>query len=181
MSVLASRSTAGLHYAVRILAGWVALWLIVHVMANQDPIWAVTAMIAVTEPQIDTARAAFRGRIANTAIGGVVGLLCLLVGGPRDGVLPVAMVVTVLASAYVVRVPNNWKVAPITAALVIASSLSTHSRASGEIAGLRRLAEVLLGSAMALLVSYVFSVLWPQPGPDASKEAHVAPTGSTGH
>ncbi len=175
--LLASRSSAGLHYAVRILMGWLALWLILQVLFQQNPLWAVTSMVAVTEPQIGTARAAFWGRVVNTTIGGVVGLVCLVIGGPRDWTLAVALVVTVLASAYVIRVPSNWKLAPITAALVIAASLTTHSRTSGEIAGIRRLSEVLLGSAMALLITYVFSVVWPQPVPEGGKDSHAVPLG----
>ena len=49
---------------------------------------------------------------------------------------------------------------------MMAASLQKHSRQSGVEVGFRRLAEVLLGSAMALAVAFVFAKIWPLP-PDS--------------
>jgi hypothetical protein len=76
-------------------------------------------------------------------------------------VLPLATATTVLVSFNVLRVPTYWRVGPTTAALVMVASLTEHSRRSGVEAGLHRLGEVFLGSAMAVLVSLVMSRLWP--------------------
>ena len=166
------RDTMGLHYAARILVSSSLLWFILTVIAEQNPIWAISSMVAVTEPDVRLARSNFRARIANTAIGGVMGLGFLLVAGPRAWVLPIAMAATVLVSSYVIHVQTYWKIAPITAALVMASSLQRHTRVSGEEAGLRRLGEVMFGSAVAVVVALVFSKLWPPPN---SGEAMAAP------
>jgi hypothetical protein len=40
--------------------------------------------------------------------------------GPEDWVLPLALTVTVLVCTYAVELPISWRIAPITAALVIA-------------------------------------------------------------
>lgn len=157
------RDTTGIHYAVRILVGSTALWFLLRVLTERNPIWAISSMVAVTEPNLQTARSNFRARIANSTIGGVMGLLFLLVAGPQDWVLPIAMTATVLVSSYVIRVQTYWRIAPITAALVMASSLQKHTRMSGEEAGIRSLGEVFLGSAMAVVVAFIFSRLWPLP------------------
>jgi uncharacterized membrane protein YccC len=164
---LGRKDDLGLHYAVRILVASSLLWLLLSVFAQQNPIWAISSMVAVTEPQLQTARANFRARMVNTAIGGVMGLLFLFVAGPRAWVLPLAMAATVLVSSYLVHVETYWKIAPITAALVMASSLQDHTRLTGEMAGVRRLGEVFLGSAMALAVAFVFSKVWPPPATKA--------------
>ena len=57
-----------------------------------------------------------------------VGLLFLSVGGPTPWSLPFALAVTVLLASYVVRIQVMWRQAPITAAIVIAGSLSEHSK-----------------------------------------------------
>jgi uncharacterized membrane protein YccC len=156
----------GVRYGVRILVGSSLLWLLLSVLADQNPIWAISSMVAVTEPQLQVARSNFRARVENTAVGGLMGLLFLLVAGPRDWVLPLAMTATVFVSMYIVRVQTYWRIAPITAALVMAGGLQKHSRHSGVEVGFRRLAEVLLGSAMALAVAFVFAKIWPLP-PDS--------------
>jgi hypothetical protein len=49
----------------------------------------------------------------------------------------VAMSATVLLSSYVVRVQQNWRIAPTTAALTIVGSLANHSRMNGAQVGVR--------------------------------------------
>jgi hypothetical protein len=48
----------------------------------------------------------------------------------------------------------------------MAASLEKHSRHSGLEVGLHRLAEVFLGSAMAVAVAFAFAKIWPLP-PDS--------------
>jgi hypothetical protein len=56
-----------------------------------------------------------------------------------------------------------WRQAPITATVVIAGSLSTHSRMVGAEAGLRRVVEVIFGCVVALAVSWLMAKIWPVP------------------
>jgi len=79
--------------------------------------------------------------------------------------LPLAMAATVLASSYIVRVPTMWRQAPITAAFVIAAGLQHQSRINDLVAGGPRMAEVLLGSVVGLVVAWIVSVIWPLPEP----------------
>ena len=61
------------------------------------------------------------------------------------------------------RVPVMWRQAPITAAIVIAGSLSMHSKMGGLESGLRRVVEVIFGCVVALAVSWLMATIWPVP------------------
>ena len=71
------------------------------------------------------------------------------------------MAVTVLVSSYLIHIQTMWRQAPITAALVIATGLSHHSKLSGAEDGLHKVGEVLLGCLMGLVVSWMMSRVWP--------------------
>ena len=75
---------------------------------------------------------------------------------------------------YVVRIQVMWRQAPITAAIVVAAGLTHHSKMSGVEHGLHKVAEVILGCVMGLLVSWVMSKLWPIPGARTEGQAAKA-------
>ena len=104
-----------------------------------------------------------RRAFANTCIGGATGLVFVLVAGPRHVVLPLALGATVLVSSYVFQVPPYWRTAPTTAALVVASSLERESRKIGLEISVHRVAEVMLGSFMAVVVAFVMARIWEPP------------------
>jgi uncharacterized membrane protein YccC len=56
-----------------------------------------------------------------------------------------------------------WRQAPITATVVIAGSLSTHSKMVGAETGLWRVIEVIFGCVVALAVSWLMAKIWPVP------------------
>ena len=63
-----------------------------------------------------------------------------------------------------------WRQAPITAAIVIAAGLTAHSELSAVEHGLHKVAEVLFGCFVGVLVSWSMSKIWPisktaPPGP----------------
>jgi len=99
----------------------------------------------------------------NAAVGGAVGLAVLVTGGSSEWKLPIAISIAVLVSSYFVRIPTMWRQAPITAAIVIASGLAQHSKLTGAEEGLRRVAEVLLGCVVGVVVSWLMSHVWPMP------------------
>jgi len=70
--------------------------------------------------------------------------------------IPVALAVTVLISACLVRVKIMWRQAPITAAIVIAGG----SASVGIGRGLHKVAEVLFGCVVGILVSWLMSKIW---------------------
>jgi len=84
-----------------------------------------------------------------------------VVGGPAEWMLPFALAVTVLLSSYVIHIQTMWRQAPITAAIVIASGVSSHSKLTGVESGLHKVAEVVFGCVVGLVVSWAMSRIWP--------------------
>ena len=158
----------GVHFAVNIFIATTLLWLLLHVAASLNPIWAISSMIAASDPNVREALRTFRGRIINAALGCVTGLFFLIIGRGHEWTLPLALSVTVLLSTYVVRVQVMWRQAPITAALVIAAVLTHHSELSAVEVGLRRVGEVMLGCVVGLAVTWLMSKVWPVPAPAPS-------------
>ena len=151
----------GIHYAVSIFFATAILWILVHKMSQADPVWAISSMVATSDPEMKQAMHLLRGRIANTVVGCLVGLLFIAIGGTKVFALPLAMAVTVLLSSYVVRIQTMWRQAPISAAFIIAAGFEYHSRKHGLIAGTARMGEVLFGCFVGIVVAWIVSVVWP--------------------
>jgi uncharacterized membrane protein YccC len=151
----------GVRFAVNVFIATTLLWILLKYFADTNPIWAIASMIAASEPVVKNAVKMFRARTINVLVGCVVGLTVLVVGGTSEWKLPLAMSIAVLVSSYVVRVQTMWRQAPITAAIVIASGLTQHSKLTGVEHGLHKVGEVILGCLMGLLVSWLMSRLWP--------------------
>jgi uncharacterized membrane protein YccC len=155
----------GVHFAVNVFVATTLLWLLLRRAAGLNPIWAISSMVAASDPVVKQAAKTFRGRIINALLGCAVGLVFLALGGSGEWKLPFALAATVLLSSYVVRVQVMWRQAPITAAIVIAAGMTHHSDLTAFEIGARRVGEVLLGCVMGLVVSWCMSLIWPTPEP----------------
>ena len=163
----------GVHYAVSLFIATTILWLLVQRLGDASPIWAISSMVATSDPLMKEAVNTFRGRIVNTLLGCAIGLL-FVVADRSAWELPIAMAVTVLVSSYVVRIPTMWRQAPITAAIVIAGALQAHSEMTGIEVGARRVGEVLAGCIVGLVVSWVLSIVWPLREPSTDRPAKAS-------
>lgn len=155
----------GVRFALNVFIASIIVWIVLGLFTKASPIWAIASMIASSEPVVRQGIKMFRSRLINTLVGCAVGLPFLLVGEPEPWKLPFALAVTVLLASYVVRIPVMWRQAPITAAIVIAGSLSEHSKVMGAEIGMRRVAEVIFGCVVALAVSWLMSRIWPVRDP----------------
>jgi uncharacterized membrane protein YccC len=151
----------GVHFALNVFIASIIAWASLRLLGHANPVWAMASLVAASEPIPSKGYANFVSRLTNTAVGCAVGLGFLLVGDPHAWKLPFALAIAVLLSVYVVRVPVMWRQAPITAAIVVAGSVTEHSKWGGIDLGLRRVAEVLFGCVVALLVSWAMAHLWP--------------------
>lgn len=161
----------GIHYAVSLFVATTILWILVKEVGDANPIWAISSMIATSDPQMKQALSTFNGRILNTLLGCAVGLLFVALGHTAWQ-LPFAMAATVILSSYFIRIPAMWRQAPITAAIVVAGALQHHSKLTGMEQGVRRVGEVLFGCVVGIAVAWLLSKIWPMPEPhgsDASK------------
>ena len=153
----------GMRFAINVALGTAIVWVVLRALQASNPIWAIASMIAASEPQPQEARRMFTARLVNVAVGSVAWVLFLFAAGPHDWILPLALAATVLVSSYVVRVKTMWRQAPITAAIVIASAVTSQSAAIGVTYGLQRVAEVVFGCLVGLIVSLVMSRVWLIP------------------
>lgn len=160
----------GVHLAVNVFIATTIIWLGLRHAAGLNPIWAISSMIAASDPVIKQAAQTFRGRIINALLGCVVALIFLVLGGSGEWKLPLALATTVLLSTYIVRVKVMWRQAPITAAIVIAASIDQHSKMTALEIGVRRVGEVLFGCLVGFGVSWLMSKLWPVPEKDRTEE-----------
>jgi uncharacterized membrane protein YccC len=150
----------GVRFAVNVFIATNIVWFTLKQIGDSNPIWAIASMVAASDPQPEEARRLFRSRLVNVLVGCVVGLGLLLIGGHGDWMIPFALALTVLISSYVIRVKTMWRQAPITAAIVIAAGISRSSTLGGLQHGLHKVAEVVFGCLVGLLVSWLTSKLW---------------------
>ena len=123
------RDIVGIRFALNVFIATTIVWYVLENIADTNPIWAIASMIAASDPQVTEAVRMFRSRIINVLVGCAVGLIFVVIGGPTEWKLPVALAVTVLISSYVIHIPTMWRQAPITAAIVIAAGLDRPFRA----------------------------------------------------
>ncbi len=137
---------------------------------DYNPIWAISSMVATSDPQMKQSVATFRGRLINTLVGCAIGMLFLGVGHTAWQ-LPAALALSVLVSSYVVRVQAMWRQAPITATIVIAGSLQHHDKLGALEQGAMRVGEVLFGCLVGIACAWLMSRLWPLPEATAGGKA----------
>ena len=155
------RDVLGIRFAINVFIGSTITWYVLTRFADTNPIWAIASMIAASDPQVVEAARMFKCRITNVLVGCAVGLLVLVVGGSSEWKLPLALAVCVLVSSYVIHIQTMWRQAPITAAIVIAAGLTHHSKLTGVEQGLHKVAEVIFGCLVGLVVTWTMSKVWP--------------------
>jgi uncharacterized membrane protein YccC len=148
---------SGMHYAVRILIGCAIVWFVLDRFHHPNPLWALISVIIVTEPELSAAFLAFNSRIINTLIGCAVGLSFLYLLGPSHWSILLGIIISVIICTSFIRVPGSWRVAPVTVAVLMTPSILGGGRAAGLATAIDRTIEVLIGSAVALLITYVAS------------------------
>ena len=152
----------GIRYTLRILIGMIVVWIGFKAFGVTYPIWAMIAVVMVSEIELHASYVAARGRIAHTALGCAVGLIFLAAAGTGMWQLCAACAVSSLVSFYLVHIGGNWRHAPVATVIVMATGLQGMSKFAGYHAAIERTIEVLGGSIIALAVSWLAAKLWPQ-------------------
>lgn len=157
---LSYEHVVGLRFAVNVFIATTIVWFTLRYLGDTNPIWAIASMVAASDPEPLEARRMFKSRLVNVAVGCVMGLLFLLLNSESHWMIPLALAVTVVISTWVIRIKTMWRQAPITAAIVIAGGLAYGSATQGIEAGLHKVAEVVFGCLVGMLVSVSMSRLW---------------------
>jgi hypothetical protein len=87
-----SLDLTGVRVAVNIFVAGTLLWLILREFQQLNPIWAISSMIAASDPVVETAWKFLRGRLTNALVGCGTGLVILFVGGTSEWKIPIAVV-----------------------------------------------------------------------------------------
>src|SRR5271167_3992958 len=69
----------GIHYAVSIFIATALLCVVVKHLAGANPIWAISSMVATSDPLMKQAVLTFRSRIINALVGCAIGLLFIAI------------------------------------------------------------------------------------------------------
>jgi len=75
------RGAIAWRFAANVFVGSTLVWVVLREIGAQSTIWAIAAMIASVDPQVDVAARMFRSRIVNVLVGAMIGLAFMLVGG----------------------------------------------------------------------------------------------------
>jgi uncharacterized membrane protein YccC len=157
-----------LRFSVNVFIGTIIVWNTLGLVGASKPLWAIASMIGASDPEPELARQVFRNRLINVVVGCACGLAFLLLAGGRPWVLPVALATTVLIATRVVQVKMMWRQAPITAAIVIAAAVAGQSTQLGVEQALLKVAQVVFGCLVGLLVSRLMSHVWRVQVPPAA-------------
>jgi uncharacterized membrane protein YccC len=151
------RGVIAWRFAVNVFIGSTIIWYTLRLLSDTNPIWAIASMLASTDPQVHVATRMLKSRLINVLVGCAIGLIFLAIGGTSEWKVPITLAVTVLVSSYLVRIETMWRQAPITAAIVIAAGVTHPSKLSGMEFGLHKVAEVLFGCLVGVLVSWIMA------------------------
>lgn len=165
----------GVRFAINTFIATAIVWFTLLQLGVSNPIWAIASMMAAADPEPKEARRMFRSRFINVMVGCAVGFGMLLLGSQSHWMLPFALALTVLVSSYVIRVKTMWRQAPITAAIVIAAGLKEGVKAAGIESGMHKVAEVVFGCMVGLVVSWLMSKVWLVKPPAETAELAEPP------
>lgn len=167
------RKVNGWRYATDVLLGTLIIWISLRGIGDKNPVWAIISFIVVSDPDLRIAWPNFVSRFSNTLIGCTTGVLCLLIFGLKDWLLPPLLACTVLICTNMIKTSGSWKIAPATSALIITSALVENSSLIGFEQALRRAGEVLFGSLIALLISAILTKFYPSSVNPIKKEKQI--------
>jgi len=149
-----------IRFAVNVSIGTTIVCVILYLMGKTSFDWAVISVITCSDPQPKEARKMVKGRLINVIVGCAVGLFFILIGEAKNWMLPIAVSTAALVSSLLIRIKEMWLQAPITAAIVISSALGASSNIAGMSSGIRRVEDVLIGSCVGFIVSWIMSKFW---------------------
>lgn len=142
-------------HALKTALAAVAAWVLAGLVGLEQGYWAVITVLIVMQSNLGGSVSAGWSRFLGTAVGAVLGALTVEMLGPGPWSLGLAVFLTILVCSYLVVLHQSFRMAGITAAIVIFLG----SEGSGVwVVALNRFLEISLGIFIALAVS-VF--VWP--------------------
>jgi uncharacterized membrane protein YccC len=146
-------------YVVKLITGSILVWYGLRAAGVAEPYWAMISLIVVTEPDVTVAKKNVRARLINTANGAIVACVALFAFGASFFSMMVAMTVAVVIAMIWQNYPENWRLAPNTAVILMAAALNGNGLPEEVRLAMYRVLEVITGSMVALLQTVVYAFL----------------------
>ena len=141
---------AELRQAVRVTVGTAAAFALYQAFALPQGYWAVFTVIIVMQGSLGGTLGASADRMVGTLLGAVVGGVAAALRPHGPAGLGVALVASVAVTSMAAAVKPRFKVAPVTAAIML---LSSSGGLSPEKAAVLRVAEIALGGLVGVLAA----------------------------
>lgn len=149
--------TLSLAYGLKIALATLLVWPGLRWLGIEQPVWAIVTIAAVSDPNLDTARTLVVTRVTNTLVGCVVAILTVLVCGATLYSMIAALVLSVILVTSIVNYPSNWRLAPITVAILMGGAVDGPSQAYALHLAWLRASEIISGSLAALLMAWLMT------------------------
>ena len=106
-------------YAIKAFVGTAFCWYALRMAGIPDPIWAVITVLIVSDPDFTTTITLSKTRLINTIVGCLVGIISLLIFGYSPLLCLISSSITMLIITSLKSYLTNWRLAPVTVAIVI--------------------------------------------------------------
>lgn len=150
MAIAASRYQAELRLVVRTITAAGAAYLIAETLGLPQGFWAVVTALIVVQGSLGGTIAAGADRFLGTLAGAVLGAAADVAGKFLGVHQAIVIVLTVAPLAFLASIRPSFKIAPVTAVIVL---LATPSDASPVMSALLRVGEIALGTIIGIAVS----------------------------
>ncbi len=148
-------STQHLKHALRTALAAMTTYAVVTILGSQQGYWAVISVVIVMQANLGGSFQAGLNRIIGTAVGALLGASCLSILGSGAISLGLGVGLTILFCAYFIHMHESFRMAGLTATIVILLGYQSGSYMGFAAA---RFFEICLGVAIALAYSAFF---WP--------------------
>ena len=149
-------------YVVKLITGSMIVWYGLRAVGIPEPYWAMISLIVVTGTRRTRRHEEERPRAVDQygANGAVVACLALFAFGASFSMMA-AMTVAVLIAMIWQNYPENWRLAPNTAVILMAAARSTAAACRKKsVWRCYRVLEVVTGSAVALAANRRLRLRW---------------------
>lgn len=140
--------------AIKTALAAVIAYLVTSLLRLPEGQWAVISVVVVSQTHLGGSLRAGRARILGTAVGATLGVAAIHIFGSGMTGLVLAIGLTIGLCAYLLHVHDSFRMAGLTAVIVLAGG---HYDAP-LLYGFTRFLEISIGVGVALGVSYL---LWP--------------------
>ncbi|MDW6021373.1 FUSC family protein [Mesorhizobium sp. BAC0120] len=135
---------------MRVVAAAALSFMVAEALSLPQSLWAVITALMIVQLSLGGTIAAGVDRLLGTLAGAVVGVAASLVGKLSGAHPALLLVVTVAPLAFLAALRPSFRIAPLTAAIVL---LATPSSASPVTSAIYRVVEIALGTVIGIIVS----------------------------